>query len=102
MNSILTSTTSCPCCRQSSLEAEISSFLKSNNIDFTPQKHFSWLGLQTLDFYLPKYNIAIELNDRSHKNDYGRTRDLFKQETLTKLKIPVLMLWFKDIYKPGF
>ena len=57
---------------------------------------------QRVDFYLPKYNIAIELNDRSHKNDYGRTRDLFKQETLTKLKIPVLVLWFKDIYKPGF
>ena len=66
MNSILTSTTSCPCCRQSSLEAEISSFLKSNNIDFTPQKHFSWLGLQTLDFYLPKYNIGIECQGGQH------------------------------------
>lgn len=66
VNSVLQRNTSCPCCRQSSLEAEVSSFLKSNDICFVPQKHFTWLGLQTLDFYLPQRNIAIECQGMQH------------------------------------
>lgn len=66
VNNLLLKNTSCPHCRQSSLEAEINSFLIDNNIEFIVQKHFSWLGLQTLDFYLPKYNTAIECQGGQH------------------------------------
>lgn len=34
------------------------------NIDY--QKKFDWLGLQSLDFYLPKYNIGIECQGEQH------------------------------------
>lgn len=37
---------------------------KYKNIEY--QKKFKWLGRQTLDFYLPKHNIAIELQGKQH------------------------------------
>ena len=56
----------CPKCNQSHLETEIENFLKENNIKFEQQKHFIWLGLQSIDFYLIDYNIAIECQGEQH------------------------------------
>lgn len=56
----------CPKCKRSHLENDISILLTDNNIEFIEQKKFSWLGLQSLDFYLPKYNIAIECQGMQH------------------------------------
>ena len=35
-------------------------------IEYKRHKKFDWLGLQHLDFYLPKYNIAIECQGEQH------------------------------------
>ena len=61
----------CPVCRLSRLENEIRNKLIDNNINYIKQKRFkSWLGKQSLDFYLPDYNIAIECQGIQHfKND---------------------------------
>ena len=56
----------CPMCNKSHLEEEIENILKQNNINFEFQKRFKWLGMQSLDFYLPEYNIAIECQGRQH------------------------------------
>lgn len=56
----------CPHCNASKLEQEIKGFLIENKIIFEYQKHFEWLGLKSLDFYLPKYNIAIECQGIQH------------------------------------
>lgn len=40
--------------------------LDKNNIEYIVGKKFPWLGLQHLDFYLPKYNIAIECQGEQH------------------------------------
>ena len=40
--------------------------LIDNDIKYQSQKKFSWLGLQSLDFYLPEYNIAIECQGEQH------------------------------------
>lgn len=59
----------CQICKQSHLENEIRAFLIDNNIDFEPQKTFKWLRYKNpmfLDFYLPKYNIAIECQGEQH------------------------------------
>lgn len=61
----------CPKCQRSLLEEEISILLKENNYEFEEQKHFQWLGLQSLDFYLPKYKIAIECQGIQHFIPYG-------------------------------
>ena len=32
----------------------------NNSITYERQKKFEWLGFQSLDFFITKYNIAIE------------------------------------------
>ena len=56
----------CPYCNESHLERNVNNLLKENNIKFERQKKFDWLGLQSLDFYLPQYNIAIECQGIQH------------------------------------
>ena len=59
----------CPVCKQSNLEKEIINRLNIEDIKYIYQcghDIFSWLGRQTLDFYLPDYNIAIECQGRQH------------------------------------
>jgi len=56
----------CPHCNQSSLEREVSVFLNKENIKYIHQKRAKWLGRQSLDFYLPEYNIAIECQGIQH------------------------------------
>lgn len=90
----------CPICNESKLEKEIAFFLEENDIKYEYQKRFSWLGRQSLDFYLPNYNIAIECQGEQHyrpvdfankgdewakkaflqisKNDYNKKRKLIE------------------------
>ena len=56
----------CPKCNKSSLEKEVEMLLGSKHIIFEQQKRFDWLGRQSLDFYLPEYNIAIECQGEQH------------------------------------
>ena len=61
----------CPKCQRSLLEEEISKFLTENDYEFEEQKHFNWLLSQSLDFYLPKYKVAIECQGIQHLIPYG-------------------------------
>ena len=59
----------CPKCKQSRLEHNLTKILLENNIKFKFQcnkNDFPWLGSQTLDFYLPNYNVAIECQGGQH------------------------------------
>jgi len=56
----------CPKCNKSRLEEKVSLILSKNNIDFEEQKHFEWLGRQSLDFFLPKFSIGIECQGVEH------------------------------------
>lgn len=56
----------CPYCNESQLEEKTALFLTENNIAFERRKHFDWLGKKHLDFYLPKYNVAIECQGEQH------------------------------------
>lgn len=56
----------CSKCNKSKLENKMTSFFKKNAIEFEEQKRFDWLGKQSLDFYLPKYNIGIECQGGQH------------------------------------
>lgn len=75
----------CPLCNESHLETEIRVLLDENGIKYEQWKHFSCLGKQTLDFYLPEYKIGIECQGGQHfkvvehfggKNKFKRTREL--------------------------
>lgn len=79
----------CPICKQSKLEKEIIEFLKVNNIKYEYQKRFEWLGKQSLDFYLPEYNIAIECQGEQHfylVNYFGGEKKYIKQKENDTLK----------------
>lgn len=57
----------CPICANSKLEEEIRVLLEKNNIEYKfDDRTFEWLGGLELDFYLPKYNIAIECQGGQH------------------------------------
>lgn len=62
----------CPRCRRSKLEESVAHLLKTNNIKFIDEyneiKEFKTIknGKQSLDFYLPDYNIAIECQGEQH------------------------------------
>lgn len=72
----------CSKCKSSLLENIVMGSLTKNNIQFETQKHFSWLEKQSLDFYLPKYNIAIECQGEQHFHQVyfnGKTENIDKR-----------------------
>ena len=71
----------CPICNSSQLEILVHKSLKENNISFIGQYRPKWLGKQSLDFYLPDYNVGIECQGRQHFEavDYFGGEDGFKQ-----------------------
>ena len=60
----------CPKCNYSSLERKVEQYLRENDINFVAQQKFKWLGRQSLDFYLPDYNIAVECQGEQHFNGW--------------------------------
>lgn len=74
-----------------SLEQDIKDNLLKENIDFNQEQTFPWLKYKNvlrLDFFLPKYNIAIECQGRQHfesVKDFGG--DYQFQETQKRDKI---------------
>lgn len=56
----------CPHCKFSKGELLTEKLLKDNNINYESQKRFNWLNKQSLDFFLPEYNIAIEYQGEQH------------------------------------
>ena len=79
----------CPKCSQSHLEKEVMSFLIENNIRYEYQKKFDWLGKQSLDFYLPDYNIGIECQGIQHfvPIDFSNKGDEWSKKNFEKIKI---------------
>ena len=61
----------CPICNQYKLEKNIKHFLDENKIEYKYQYRAEWLknnnnNKLSVDFYLPKYNIAIECQGIQH------------------------------------
>lgn len=56
----------CPRCSESILEKSVCLFLEKEHFTYEKCKHFPWLGKQHLDFYLPKYKLAIECQGIQH------------------------------------
>ena len=91
-NSHLSQKQECKHCKKSKMENKIASILSDNNILYTYQysnKDCGWLGKQSLDFFLPKYNIAIECQGEQHYksvNIWGGENGLKKRKKLDEIK----------------
>lgn len=67
----------CPICKLPKLEVAVRNVLLENDIKHTSQKRFKkWLGGQSLDFYLPEQNIAIECQGIQHFKTERRYNNL--------------------------
>ena len=56
----------CPTCNISHLERSVMNYLDGHGITYDYQKHFKWMGRQSLDFYLPDYKVGIECQGGQH------------------------------------
>ena len=56
----------CPICDESHLESDVRQLLIGNKIEYIQEYNDKWLGRQFIDFYLPKYDIAIECQGEGH------------------------------------
>ena len=105
----------CPKCNSSHLENDMREFLTLNDINFIEQYNFNGLlKRQTVDFYLPDYNIAIECQgiqhfeptyskknfEKSHK-EFNKIlkRDYKKYNKLIQLNLTVIYFIYKNIKK---
>lgn len=63
----------CPYCKESLLEREMRLFLIQNDVNFIYQyRNKSILGLKSLDFFLPDFNVAIECQGKQHLKENSR------------------------------
>ena len=77
----------------------------AKQIEFEEQKKFDWLGNLSLDFYLPKYNVAIECQGKQHfgLGGWSKSFNFIKQNERDKLKNElcnkngVEILYFTDL-----
>ena len=74
----------CPICKASHLEQRVRVCLIKNEINYIFQMNdFSWLNLQSFDFYLPDYNIAIECQGSQHfEATFPRNQSLEVRENI--------------------
>ncbi len=65
-NNHLSKKSGCPICKQSKLEQHLAYILDKQNVKYERLKRFVWLKRQSLDMFLPDYNIAIECQGTQH------------------------------------
>ena len=96
----------CPKCNQSHLERDVMKMLENNNIKYEYQKRFDWLGKQSLDFYLPDYNIAIECQGEQHfkpveiyggEKSFERRIQLDKEKYISCMKNDTNIIYYTNI-----
>ena len=83
----------CSRCNESHLEKKIRTSLEKMGIKFVSEcskDMFKWLGLQTLDFYLPEYNIAIECQGRQHLTETAFSNKNKKRDFEYQLKNDII------------
>ena len=57
------------------MEKEVKKLLDEHNIEYEYQYKTKWLGKQSIDFFLPQYNIAIECQGKQHFGFGGWTNN---------------------------
>lgn len=102
----------CSHCRNSRLENQVFKLLKENKIIFEKEKTYEWLtnnGHMYLDFYLPKFNAAIECQGVQHyanikirgqnKYEYIHENDLLKNKLCRENGIKIFYFTDKNMYE---
>lgn len=79
----------CQHCKESNGERETAELLKTNGFVFEAQKRFTWLHLQSLDFYLPSLRLAIEVQGIQHfePTDFNGKGDFIAEVAFVKAQL---------------
>lgn len=75
----------CPKCNESLIEKDLMKYLDEIKLKYVYQyRNKEILGLKTLDFFLPDYNIAIECHGRQHffENSIFNIQNLTREEII--------------------
>ena len=95
----------CQKCNLSHLERSMINYLDEVGITYDYQKRFDWLGSQSLDFYLPDYNIGVECQGIQHfesveyfggNKGFKKTLERDKRKKALCEKHDVKLLYFGD------
>ena len=95
----------CQKCNLSHLERSVINYLDEVGITYDYQKRFDWLGRQSLDFYLPDYNIGVECQGIQHfesveyfggNKGFKKTLERDKRKKALCEKHDVKLLYFGD------
>lgn len=101
----------CPICDESHLENDIRQLLIENNIEYVQEYTDSWLGRQSLDFYLPLFNVAIECQGEGHftpvrfngiswdkaKKNFDKTLEMDRNKMKKCIKNGTRILYYSDL-----
>jgi len=55
------------------------------------------VGNYVVDFYCPKYKLAIELDGGQHNNNVNRMNDDYRTKTLGDHRIKIIRFWNSEI-----
>ena len=77
----------CPYCKTSKLENDVAEEV-SKHYNIIRQHKFDWLGRQSLDIYIPEYNVAIECQGEQHFEpiDFGNRGEEWSNENLKHIQ----------------
>ena len=77
----------CPYCKTSKLEEFVSVEI-GKNYNIERQKRFDWLGNQSLDIYIPEYNVAVECQGEQHFEpiDFANRGKEWSNENLKRIQ----------------
>lgn len=96
----------CPYCMKTKSKGEeyIKKLLMDNNIDFKYEKTFEdlkYVGKLKIDFFLPKYNVAIEVDGDHHRKPvyYGSRNNLEVIQTRDKIKDDYCKEYFIELIR---
>lgn len=81
------------------MEQKVAGHLSAQGIQAEPQV---WVGNVCLDFLLPKYNLAIEVNGPIHYKEFKMSKDRRKLDVLSKLGIWLLPISNEDVSEFDF
>ena len=95
----------CPKCNLSHLERSVMNYLDEVGFTYDYQKRFSWMGKQSLDFYLSDYKVGIECQGGQHffpverfggEDGFKQTLERDKRKKALCEKHGVKLLYFGD------
>ena len=96
----------CPKCNLSHMEHDVMNYLDERGIPYDYQKRFDWLGRQSLDFYLPDYNVGVECQGEQHffpvkyfggEKTFKKTLERDKRKKLLCEKHSIKLLYFGNV-----